>query len=89
MAAAPFIKPDRPSPEQIAAWKRMTFAQKLDLADQLRTSALRLREAWLRKQARPRSGGPAARLLPDTCASSFDRLIRAYQIDHPFIQMNG
>lgn len=50
MTAAPFIKPDRPSPEQIAAWKRMTFGQKLDLADQLRTSALRLREAWLRKQ---------------------------------------
>lgn len=44
------IKPDRPSPEQIAAWKRMTFEQKLELADQLRTSALRLREAWLRKQ---------------------------------------
>ena len=50
MAAAPFIKPDRPSPEQIAAWKHMTFEQKLDLADELRTSALRLREAWLRKQ---------------------------------------
>ncbi len=42
--------PDRPSPEQIAAWKRMTFGQKLDLADQLRTSALLLHEAWLRKQ---------------------------------------
>ncbi len=50
MAAAPFIKPDRPSPEQVAAWKRMTFEQKLDLADQLRSSALRLREAWVRKQ---------------------------------------
>ncbi len=50
MAAAPLMKPDRPSPEQIAAWKRMTFEQKLELADQLRTSALLLREAWLRKQ---------------------------------------
>ena len=49
MMDPPYIKPDRPSPEQVAAWKRMTFEQKLELADQLRTSALRLREAWLRK----------------------------------------
>ena len=47
---APFIKPDRPSPEQIAAWRRMSFEQKLELADQLRTTALRVREAWLRRQ---------------------------------------
>ena len=47
---APFIKPDRPSPEQIAAWRRMSFEQKLELADQLRTTALRMREAWLRRQ---------------------------------------
>ena len=50
MAAAPFIESDRPSPGQIAAWKRMTFEQKLELADQLPTSALRLRESWLRTQ---------------------------------------
>lgn len=50
MTAAPFMKPDRASPEQIAAWGHMTFQQKLELADQLRTSALRLREAWLREQ---------------------------------------
>ena len=47
---APFIKPDRPSPEQIAAWRRMSFEQKLELADQLRMTALRVREAWLRQQ---------------------------------------
>ena len=28
----------------------MTLEQKLDLGDELRTSALRLREAWLRKE---------------------------------------
>ena len=44
------MKPDRPAPEQIAAWNRMTFEQKLELADQLRTSSLLLREACLRKQ---------------------------------------
>jgi len=45
-----FIKPDRPNPEQIAAWRRMSFEEKLAVADQLRTTALRLREAWLRRQ---------------------------------------
>lgn len=50
MTDATYLKPDRPSPEQIAAWKRLTFEQKLELADQLRTSALQLREAYLRKQ---------------------------------------
>lgn len=45
-----YIKRDRPSPEQIAAWKRMTFEQKLELSDQLRASALQLREACLRKE---------------------------------------
>ena len=48
MHDTPFVKPDRPSPQQIAAWKRMSVEQKLELADQLRTSALRVREAWLR-----------------------------------------
>jgi hypothetical protein len=50
VASTPFIKPDRASPQQIAAWTRMSVEEKLELADQLRTSALRLREAWLRKQ---------------------------------------
>lgn len=46
----PYIKPDRPSPEQVEAWTRMTFEQKLELADQLRANALRVREACLRQQ---------------------------------------
>ncbi len=50
MPDAFFTKPDRPSPEQIAIWSRMSFEQKLELADQLRSTALRLREACLREQ---------------------------------------
>jgi hypothetical protein len=50
MSDTPLIKPDRPSPQQIAAWKRMTFEQKLELADQLRAIAIRLRAAYLREQ---------------------------------------
>ena len=50
MPDAPYIKPDRPSPEQIAAWNRMTFEQKLELADRLRTTALQVREAFVRSQ---------------------------------------
>lgn len=50
MLETPFLKPDRPSPQQIAAWKRMSVEQKLELADQLRATALQLREAWLRKR---------------------------------------
>lgn len=46
----PYIKPDRPSREQIEAWRRMTLEQKLELSDQLRANALRLREACLRRQ---------------------------------------
>jgi hypothetical protein len=60
---APFIKPDRPSPEQIAAWRRMSFEQKLELADQLRTTALRVREAWLRQQEPALSDEDIRRLL--------------------------
>ena len=50
MGEPPFIKPDRPSPEQIEAWRRMSFEQKLELADQLRSTALSLREANLRQE---------------------------------------
>lgn len=60
---APFIKPDRPSPAQIAAWRRMSLEQKLELADQLRTTAIRMREAWLRRQEPALSEGEICRRL--------------------------
>ena len=47
---APYIKPDRPSAEQIAAWRRMTYGQKLEVADSLRSTAIRLREGRLRQE---------------------------------------
>ena len=50
MPDAPYIKPDRPTSEQIAAWKRLTFVEKLGLADQMRSTAIRLREARLRQE---------------------------------------
>lgn len=50
MTTGPYVKPDRPSPEQIDAWSRMSYAQKLALSDELRTMAIRLCEARLRRE---------------------------------------
>jgi len=41
----------------------MSFEQKLELADQLRTTALRVREAWLRQQEPALSDEDIRRLL--------------------------
>ena len=50
VADAPYIKPDRPTSEQILAWKRLTFVEKLGLADQMRSTAILLRETHLRQE---------------------------------------
>jgi hypothetical protein len=46
---APVIKPDRPSPEQIAIWRTMTPTEKLLLANRLRQAAIDAHEAALRR----------------------------------------
>ena len=50
MPETPYIKQDRPTSEQIASWKRLTLVEKLHLADQMRSTAIRLREAHLRQE---------------------------------------
>lgn len=71
MPNAPFMKPDRPTAQQIAAWKRMTFEQKLELADGLRTTALQLREACLRQQE------------PELSDDQIRRRLREYLLNGP------
>ena len=41
---------EQPSPEQIAAYRRMTRGRRLALAEQLYWSARRMKTAWLQQQ---------------------------------------
>jgi hypothetical protein len=59
---------ERPDPEQMRIFARMTAEQKLALARRVRDGALALKEAWLREQH------------PDEDGATIRRRLRAWQL---------